>query len=60
MFFLAEKGMFGLAYVEFNWMLFPSLKKIYKSFDNREFTPAFRPGLYSMDEEIYLPEFAFI
>jgi hypothetical protein len=60
MFFLAEKGMFGLAYAEFNWMLFPSLKSIYKSFDEREFSPQYRPELYSMDEEIYLPEFAFI
>ena len=59
-FFLGEKGMFGLSYAEFNWTLFPSLRKIYKSFDEREFSPALSPGVYSMDEEVYLPEFAFI
>ena len=52
--------MFGLSYAEFNWTLFPSLRKIYKSFDEREFSPALSPGVYSMDEEVYLPEFAFI
>lgn len=57
LFFLSEKGMFGLAYVEFNWMLFSSLKAIYQSFDNREFQPVTGQTL---EEEMYLPEFAFI
>jgi hypothetical protein len=59
-FFYAEKGMFGLAYVEFNWMLFPCLSKIYKTLDEKEFFADLDEMDWLADEEAYKSEYAFI
>jgi hypothetical protein len=59
-FFLAEKGMFGLAYAEFNWMVFPCLRQLVEKIGPRElFTDL---GLYdwASEEESYRAEYAFI
>jgi hypothetical protein len=59
-FFYAEKGMFGLAYAEFNWLAFPCLSKIYKTLDKKEFFAEFDGVDWSTDEEIFKIEYAFI
>lgn len=59
-FFYAEKGMFGLTYVEFNWMGFPCLRAIYNDLDKKEFFTDFDVMDWSSDEESYRPEYAFI
>lgn len=59
-FFLAEKGMFGLIYVEFNWMLFPCLKKLEKNIGPRELFADLDQQEWSSEEESYREEFAFI
>jgi hypothetical protein len=60
MFFLGDNGMFGLTYAEYNWMLFPSLKEIYKTLDEKEFSEEYRPDFWAMNQQFYRPEFAFV
>lgn len=59
-FFLAEKGMFSLMYVEFNWMLFPCLKKLEQDIGPRELFADLDQQEWSSEEESYREEFAFI
>lgn len=59
-FFLAEKGMFGLAYVEFNWMLFPCLKQLVEKIGPRELFTDLDQNDWSSEEESYRAEYAFI
>jgi hypothetical protein len=59
-FFLAEKGMFGLAYAEFSWLSFPCLQKIYRDLDEKEFLTEQDKLDMSLNEESYRPEYAFI
>lgn len=59
-FFLAPQGMFGLTYVEFNWMLFPCLKKIAQEKGLGQALPELDLYHWSCDEESYKYEYAFI
>lgn len=59
-FFLAEKGMFGLSYVEFNWMQFSCLNQIIKNIGPREIFSDLGQYDWTSEEESYRPEFAFI
>ena len=59
-FFLAEKGMFGLAYVEFNWMLFPCLKQLVEKIGPRELFTDLDHYDWASEEEYYKSEYAFI
>lgn len=59
-FFLAEKGMFSLAYVEFNWMLFPCLNKLIEKIGPRELFTDLDQYDWASEEESYRPEYAFI
>jgi hypothetical protein len=59
-FFLAEKGMFGLAYVEFNWMLFPCLNQLVEKIGPRELFTDLDQYDWAFEEESYKVEYAFI
>lgn len=59
-FFLAEKGMFGLSYVEFNWMLFPCLKELTEKIGPRELFADLDHYDWASEEESYRVEYAFI
>lgn len=59
-FFLAEKGMFGLSYAEFNWMLFPCLKQVVEKIGPRELFTDLDLHDWASEEESYKAEFAFI
>lgn len=59
-YFLAEKGMFGLSYVEFNWMLFPCLKNLADQIGSRELFDDLNDYDWASEEESYKEEYAFI
>jgi hypothetical protein len=59
-FFLAEKGMFGLTYVEFNWKLFPCLNELVEKIGPRELFTDLDQYDWDSEEESYKIEFAFI
>jgi hypothetical protein len=59
-FFYAEKGMFGLTYAEFNWMIFPCLKKLFDSMNQREMFVDLEGVDWASEEESYRPEYSFI
>lgn len=59
-FFLAEKGVFGLGYVEFNWMLFPCLKELAAHPNNKQIFADMNSQDWASEEESYRPEYAFI
>jgi hypothetical protein len=59
-FFLAEKGMFGLTYVEFNWIMFPCLKGMIEKIGPRELFTDLDQYDWASEEESYRSEYAFI
>lgn len=59
-FFLAEKGMFGLTYVEFNWMLFPCLNQLVEKIGPRELFTDLDQYDWASEEEAYRYEYSFI
>lgn len=59
-FFLAEKGMFGIAYVEFNWMLFPCLNKLVSQLGYKQLFDGMEMYDWASEEESYKDEYAFI
>lgn len=59
-YFLAEKGMFGLTYVEFNWIMFPCLKELTEKIGPRELFTDLDQYDWASEEESYRSEYAFI
>lgn len=59
-FFWSEKGMFGLPYAEFNWMLFSCLNKVVENIGARELFDDISYQDWSSEEESYRCEYAFI
>jgi hypothetical protein len=59
-FFLAEEGMFGLSYVEVNWMLFPCLNELVKRKGASTLFGDLLEQDWTSEEESYRPEYAFI
>lgn len=59
-FFLSERGMFGLTYVEFNWMQFESLRAIVNEIGSQQLFDDTIYQDWSSEEESYRPEYAFI
>ena len=59
-FFLSDKGMFGLPYAEFNWMLFSCLTQVVKNIGEHELFDDIAYQDWSSEEESYRCEYAFI
>ena len=59
-FFLAEKGMFGLTYAEFNWMLFPCLKQLVEKIGPSQLFSDLDLYDWASEEESYRVDYAFV
>ena len=59
-FLWAEEGVFGAVYVEFNWLLFPCLQKIYRENIDSIKLAALDELDLMVEIEKYRPEYSFI
>lgn len=59
-FFWAERGMFGLPYVEHNWVAFPCLHKIADMLEDHELQVDISIRDMALEAEPFLPEFSYI
>lgn len=58
-YFWSESGMYSLGYAEFNWMVFPCLRKIVSQVGSEKIFADMREIDWAVEEESYKPEYVF-